>query len=32
MNRLTRRRLFELAAACAEHFAATTDRKRALTR
>jgi MinD-like ATPase involved in chromosome partitioning or flagellar assembly len=32
INRLTRRRLFELAAACAEHFAATTDRKRALTR
>jgi MinD-like ATPase involved in chromosome partitioning or flagellar assembly len=28
LNRLTRRRLLELAAACAEHFAATTDRPR----
>lgn len=28
ISRLTRRRLMELAAACAEHFAATTDRPR----
>jgi MinD-like ATPase involved in chromosome partitioning or flagellar assembly len=28
LNRLTRRRLMELAAACAEHFAATADRPR----
>jgi MinD-like ATPase involved in chromosome partitioning or flagellar assembly len=28
VNRITRRRLMELAAACAEHFAATADRPR----
>jgi hypothetical protein len=28
LNRLTRRRLMELAAACAEHFAATVGRPR----
>jgi MinD-like ATPase involved in chromosome partitioning or flagellar assembly len=28
INRVTRRRLMELAAACAEHFAATADRPR----
>ncbi|MGB8792552.1 MAG: hypothetical protein WCD33_13685, partial [Mycobacterium sp.] len=28
LNRLTRRRLMELAAACAEHFAATAERPR----
>ena len=30
LNRLTRRRLMELAAACAEHFAATAERPRVL--
>jgi MinD-like ATPase involved in chromosome partitioning or flagellar assembly len=30
INRVTRRRLMELAAACAEHFAATADRPRGL--
>jgi MinD-like ATPase involved in chromosome partitioning or flagellar assembly len=30
VNRVTRRRLMELAAACAEHFAATADRPRGL--
>jgi MinD-like ATPase involved in chromosome partitioning or flagellar assembly len=28
LNKLTRRRVLELAAACAEHFAATTDQPR----